>query len=86
MPSDVIIEAQPGSVIVAAVTGRLRVAPLLRLQREPTEQTGLPQPRRDHGGHAVPARTDRVGNLTGRLSDQDPVALDGLLAFVTGIA
>ena len=84
--SDVINEAQPGSVIVALVTSALRDAPLLRLQLEPTEQNGLQQPSQIMVDKLFTARTDKIGKVIGRLSDQELVALNRLLAFVIGIA
>ena len=84
--SDVINEAQPGSVIVALVTSTLRDAPLLRLQLEPTEQNGLQQPSQIMVDKLFTTRADKVGKVIGRLSDQELVALNRLLAFVIGIA
>jgi mRNA interferase MazF len=84
--SDVINAADPGGVIVALVTSTPRDAPLLRLQLEPTEQNGLQQPCQVMVDKLLTLRTDRVGKVIGRLSDQDLVALNRQLAFVIGIA
>ena len=84
--SDVINETDPGSVILALVTGTLRDAPLLRLQLAPTEQNGLRQPSQIMVDKLFTARTGKVGEVIGRLSDQDLVALNRQLAFVIGIA
>jgi mRNA interferase MazF len=84
--TDVINEAQPGSVIAALVTSTLRDVPLLRLQLEPTEQTGLQQPSQIMVDKLFTTRADKVGKVIGRLSDQELVALNRLLAFVIGIA
>jgi mRNA interferase MazF len=84
--SDIINEAEPGSVILALVTSTLRDAPLLGLQLEPTEQNGLRQPSQVMVDKLFTARTGKVGPVIGRLSDQDLVALNRQLAFVIGIA
>lgn len=84
--SDVINEADPGGVIVALITSTLRDAPLLRLQLEPTEQNGLKQLSQIMVDKLLTLRTDKVGQIIGRLSDQDLVALNRQLAFVIGIA
>lgn len=84
--SDVINGADPSSVIVALVTGALRDAPLLRLELAPTEQNGLQQPSQVMVDKLLTLRTDKVGQVIGRLSDQELVALNRQLAFVIGIA
>jgi mRNA interferase MazF len=84
--SDVVNEAQPGSVILALVTSTLRDAPLLRLQIEPSQRNGLRQPSQVMVDKLFTARIEKVGDVIGRLSDQELVALNRLLAFVIGIA
>jgi mRNA interferase MazF len=74
------------STIVALVTSHLQDAPLLRLAIEPTEHNGLRVPSQVQVNRLVSLPCERIGSLIGRLSHQETIELNRLLAVVIGLA
>ena len=83
---DVLNQADSDSVILALMTGTLRDAPLLRLTIDPTSANGLQKPSQVMVDKLVTVRREKVGNTIGRLSDQDLLELNRLLALIVGLA
>ncbi len=83
---DVLNQADSDSVILALMTGTLRDAPLLRLTVDPTSANGLRKPSQVMVDKLVTVRREKVGNTIGRLSDQELLELNRLLALVIGLA
>ena len=83
---DVLNQADSDSVILALMTGTLRDAPLLRLTSDPTSANGLQKPSQVMVDKLVTVRREKVGNTIGRLSDQDLLELNRLLALIVGLA
>jgi len=84
--ADVLNEADPGSMILALMTGTLRDAPLLRLTVEPSGMNGLNKPSQVMVDKLQTVRRERVGRVIGRLSDKELLELNRLLAMVIGLA
>ena len=82
---DVINQAEPDSVILALMTGTLRDAPLLRLTIDPTPTNGLQKSSQVMVDKLVTVRREKIGKTLGRLSDQDLLQLNRLLALVMGL-
>lgn len=74
------------STIVALITSHLQDAPLLRLTLKPTEHNGLRAPSQVKINRLVSLPCKRIGSLIGRLSDQETIELNRLLAVVIGLA
>lgn len=74
------------STIVALVTGHLVDAPLLRLTLEPDPGNGLQKPSQVQVNRLLTLPTAKIGATIGRLSEEELIELDRLLAVVLGLA
>jgi len=83
---DALNAAAATSTIVALMTSQLRDAPLLRLTIEPDESNGLKAASQVQINRIVTIRAEKIGATIGRLSDQQQVELNRLLALVIGLA
>lgn len=83
---DVLNQAKPRSTIVVLMTSKLRDAPLLRLTVEPTPENGLRKVSQVQSNRLVTVRSERISEPIGRLSDQQLVELNRLLALAIGLA
>ncbi|WP_376695196.1 type II toxin-antitoxin system PemK/MazF family toxin [Wenzhouxiangella sp. EGI_FJ10305] len=83
---DVLNHANPRSTIVALMTSTLRDAPLLRLTVEPRPDNGLHKVSQVQTHRLVTVRTEKISDPVGRLSDQEIVQLNRLLALAIGLA
>ncbi len=77
---DSLNRAEPGSTIVALMTSSLRDAPLLRLTIDPSRENGLEKRSQIQTNRILTLKTDRIGTPIGRLSDNQTVELNRLLA------
>jgi mRNA interferase MazF len=84
--ANVLNEADPPSVIVALMTGTVREAPFLRLTLSPTPENGLPKPSQIMVDKLAAIRPDKITSPVGRLTGQQLLALNRLLALVIGLA
>jgi len=82
---DPLNQAEPRSTIVALMTSTLQDAPLLRLTIEPTSQNGLRSTSQVQVNRIVTLPVTKVGSPIGRLTDQQLVELNRLLALVIGL-
>lgn len=83
--SDALNDAGSDGVILALMTSTLREAPLLRLTVD-HDAAGLTRATQIMVDKLVTVRRVKLGQSVGRLSNQDLVALNRLLAFVIGLA
>lgn len=83
---DSLNQAEPRSTIVALMTHTLQDAPLLRLTIEPTSQNGLHRTSQVQVNRIVTLPIAKVSSPVGRLTDQQLVELNRLLAVVIGLA
>jgi len=83
--ADVLNEAAQ-STIVALVTGHLLDAPLLRLSLQPDPGNGLQKPSQVQINRLLTLPTTKIGATIGRLSEEELIELDRLLAVVLGLA
>lgn len=74
------------SVIVALMTSHLLDAPLLRLTVLPAADNGLKAASQVQVNRLLSLPTSRVGDVIGRLSDNQISELNRLLAVVIGLA
>lgn len=74
------------TVTVALLTSTQVDAPLLRIPIEPSQMNGLRQPSDVMIDQIFSARTRRIGDVFGHLSDADLVAVNRALAVFVGIA
>jgi mRNA interferase MazF len=74
------------STIVALMTSHLQDAPLLRLTLQPSSENGLKVASQIQVNRLLSLPADKVGSTIGRLSDQEIVELNRLLALVIGLA
>jgi mRNA interferase MazF len=74
------------SVTVLPVTGELRDAPLFRILVEPSTANGLRKPSQVMVDKAQTIPRDKVGDIVGRLSDEDLLAVNRALAVFLGFA
>jgi len=82
---DPLNQVEPRSTIVALMTSNLQEAPLLRLTVEPTPDNGLRAPSQIQVNRIVTLPVAKVGSPFGRLTDQQLVELNRLLAVVIGL-
>lgn len=82
---DVLNQANPRSTIVALMTSSLVDAPLLRLTVHPSSENGLKKVSQVQVNRILTLPMDKVGQRVGRLSDQERMALNRLLAIVVGL-
>lgn len=78
--------AEPRSTIVALMTSALQDAPLLRLTIEPAPDNGLHYTSQVQINRILTLPVAKVGPAIGRLTDQQLVELNRLLALVIGLA
>lgn len=83
---DALNQAKPRSTIVALMTSKLRDAPLLRLTVEPTQENGLRKVSQVQSNRLMTVRSEKISEPIGRLSDQQLVELNRLLALAIGLA
>jgi len=83
---DALNQAEPSSTIVALITSALRDAPLLRLTVEPSADNGLRASSQVQTNRILSVRNERVGEVIGRLSENQLVELNRLLALAIGLA
>ena len=83
---DPLNQAEPGSTIVALMSSTLRDAPLLRLTVPPTPDNGLRVTSQVQVNRILSLPVTRIGSPIGRLTDQQLVELNRLLALVIGLA
>ncbi|MFO7641894.1 MAG: type II toxin-antitoxin system PemK/MazF family toxin [Candidatus Competibacteraceae bacterium] len=83
---DPLNQAEPRGTIVALMTGAVRDAPLLRLTVEPTPENGLGLTSQVQINRILTLPVTKVGPVIGRLTDQQQVELNRLLALVIGLA
>lgn len=83
---DALNEQNPRSTIVALMTSTLCDAPLLRLTVEPRPENGLNKVSQVQTHRLVTVRTEKISEPIGRLSDQELVELNRLLALAIGLA
>jgi mRNA interferase MazF len=74
------------STIVALMTSHLQDAPLLRLTLQPSSENGLKVTSQIQVNRLLSLPADKVGSTIGRISDQEIVELNRLLALVIGLA
>jgi mRNA interferase MazF len=74
------------STIIALMTSHLQDAPLLRLNVEPTADSGLKVVSQVQVNRLLSLPSNNVGSPIGRLSDREIVELNRLLAVVIGLA
>lgn len=74
------------STIVALMTSHLQDAPILRLTLEPSETNGLKIHSQVQINRLVSLPSKKIGPAIGRLTDQEIVELNRLLAVVIGLA
>jgi len=82
---DALNRARPRSTIVALMTSTLRDAPLLRLTVEPAPENGLRKVSQVQTNRLITVRTEKTSEPVGRLSDQQLVELNRLLALAIGL-
>lgn len=82
---DAINQAEPRSTIVALMTSALQNAPLLRLTVEATSENGLRATSQIQVNRIVTLPVTKVSLPFGRLTDQQSVELNRLLAVVIGL-
>ena len=73
-----------GSIAVCLLTTQETGAPLLRIPIEPTPESGLARPSRIAVEKLTTVRRDRIGQVIGRISDDEAVALNRSLAVFLG--
>lgn len=83
---DPLNQAEPRSTIVALMTGTLQDAPLLRLTITPTPDNGLRTTSQVQVNRILTLPVTKLGPVIGRLTDQQLVELNRLLALVIGLA
>ena len=83
---DALNQAEPHSTIVALMTSTLRDAPLLRLTVEPGADNGLRVTTQIQTNRILSVRNERVDKTIGRLSENQIVELNRLLALAIGLA
>jgi len=83
---DVLNQADPDSVILALMTDTLRDAPLLRMTIEPSPENGLQKPSQIMVDKLQTVRRERIAQVIGKLSDNELLELNRLLAMVVGLA
>ena len=83
---DALNQAEPRSTIVALMTSALQDAPLLRLTVESTSHNGLRVTSQVQVNRIVTLPVTKVSSPIGRLTDQQLVELNRLLAVVIGLA
>ncbi len=74
------------SVIVCQMTSDLADAPDFRVTVEPRAGNGLREISQVMADKPVTLRRERIGQVIGRLAEDEIVALDAALAFVMGLA
>lgn len=74
------------SVIVCQMTSTLVEAPDFRITIEPRPHNGLRERSQIMTDKPVTIRRDRVGQIIGRLTEDETVQLDAAMAFVMGLA
>lgn len=74
------------STIVALMTSHLQDAPLLRLTIEPTPENGLSLPSQVQVNRLLTIPVAKVGPVIGRLTDNQIIELNRLLAVIVGLA
>ena len=74
------------SVIVCQMTSDLADAPDFRVTVEPRASNGLREISQIMADKPVTLRRERIGQIVGRLTEDEIVALDAALAFVMGLA
>jgi mRNA interferase MazF len=84
--ADVLNQVGSDSVILALMTDTLRSAPLLRLTIDPASHNGLKKSSQVMVDKLVTVRREKIGAAVGRLTDQQLVALNRLLALAIGLA
>jgi mRNA interferase MazF len=82
--SDLLLDAD--SIILCPLTTAQRDAPAFRLTVEATPETGLRKTSQVMVEKIKSVRRARCGPVFGRLDESAIIALDGLLAFVVGLA
>jgi mRNA interferase MazF len=75
-----------GSIAVCLLTTQPTGAPLLRVLVEATATSGLDRPSRIAVEKLTTVRRDRIGQVIGRISDDEAVALNRSLAVFLGFA
>lgn len=83
---DPLNQAEPRSTIVALMTSSLQDAPLLRLTITPTPDNGLLSTSQVQVNRILTLPVAKTGPPIGRLTDQQLVELNRLLAVVIGLA
>lgn len=73
------------SVTILPVTGELREAPLLRIRLEPAASNGLQKTSEVMVDKAQSISGDKVGNVFGRLSEDEMLAVSRSLAVFLGV-
>ena len=73
-------------MIPALTTGTLRDAPLLRMTIEPSPENGLQKPSQIMVDKLQTVRRERIGQIIGKLSENELLELNRLLAMVVGLA
>jgi mRNA interferase MazF len=74
------------SVVVCQMTTELADAPDFRVTIDPSGANGLRARSQVMADKLVTIRRERIGRLIGRLAADDMARLDGVLAFVMGLA
>ena len=74
------------SVIVCQMTSELADAPDFRVTVAPRAGNGLRDISQIMADKPVTLRRERIGQIVGRLTEEEIVALDAALAFVMGLA
>jgi mRNA interferase MazF len=83
---DDVLNRDARSTIIALMTSHLQDAPLLRLNVEPTADSGLKVVSQVQVNRLLSLPSNKVGSPIGRLSDREIVELNRLLAVVIGLA
>ncbi len=74
------------SVLVSLLTSVLVEAPLYRLPIEPSGANGLKSPSQVMVDKVIAMPREECGNVIGRISESDLIALNHMLSVVIGIA
>ncbi len=82
---DALNQAEPRSTIVALMTSSVVDAPLLRLTIQPAPTNGLKKVSQVQANRILTLPTDKVGKRIGRLSREEIIALNRMLAVVIGL-
>lgn len=74
------------SVVICQLTSDMADAPDFRVSIEPTRENGLRLKSQVMADKPITVRRERIGQMIGRLANQDMARIGTALAFVMGLA